>query len=371
LISCATPPTNRPSDASFCVRALVGDVAVVAHRAADGRNVDDVARVLDLAREIRLAQVGQRVGPHVEHAARAARHVDAARRLARHRGRERAAHAGRVPPREDVVAAVARDLADVDAGRLRVGDVRAHDLVARADDRDRVHDGVEGLLPLGLRAGELPRAARDARLEVAVEVAELAVLALGELAEPLVLVARAVLLERRLDREQQGLVVPGLVHEAEHLRLVDDVLDEIERGLRGDDDALDLREARAHQVEELHAVHVRHQVVADDDRDALALQHAQRLERVVGRVDLVRLPGEDTPQRHEDRRLVVDEEQAVGGGGVAGAWALGRRPVGAHLVGRPIRAPVRGPTLERGALRRLWGVHREPAPGPNQGRRAL
>ena len=122
-----------------------------------------------------------------------------------------------------------------------------------------------------------------------------------------------------LDREPQIGLVPRLGDVLVEAGAVDRVDDRVEAGLAGEQDLHRLRAAPVDLLEQLDALHARHDLVGDHDRELLAvlLQIVDQLERLarVLRDRDVALVAEARrqllAQRREDPLLVVDAEDVL------------------------------------------------------------
>ena len=75
-------------------------------------------------------------------------------------------------------------------------------------------------------------------------------------------------------------------------------------------DAHRARRLRTHAGEQLGAQDSRHLLIRDDDVDGEVLEVLERLVGALGDVDFERRVVQRAPKRREDRRLVVDQEDA-------------------------------------------------------------
>jgi hypothetical protein len=122
-----------------------------------------------------------------------------------------------------------------------------------------------------VRLGELVRALVDLRLELAVHLEQRLVLRRQRGDELLVLVDEAVLPQQIFNREQECRLVPRLRDVVIEMRAIDRVDHGVEAGLTGEQDLRGRGEPAVHDLEELDALHARHDLIGDHERDRLTL----------------------------------------------------------------------------------------------------
>ena len=169
-----------------------------------------------------------------------------------------------------------------------------------------------------LASAELRGARPHPGLELAVELHELLVLLLEVLEEQAVLAGQPELGEQARHGEPQVVLVPGLGDEAVEAGPVDGLHHRVEAGLAGEQDLRRVGVAAVHLLEELDALHARHDLVGDHHRHVLGvlLELLDQLERLLAaarQIDLALVPeaAELLAQRREDALLVVDADDVI------------------------------------------------------------
>ncbi|MCY1519243.1 hypothetical protein D9M68_539920 [compost metagenome] len=149
---------------------------------------------------------------------------------------------------------------------------------------------------------------------------QVAVLLLVLLLQGPVALLQRVLLKRQGNGQAQVVVVPGLEDEAVDGPILDRAHHRFSVGVPGKHDADGIGPALAHPHQQLAAIHLRHHEVADNQLDVLAGEYLQRLDAVAGEVQLVVLALEHPPQRGQDARFIIHQQQLVrrGGPGILG-----------------------------------------------------
>ena len=198
---------------------------------------------------------------------------------------------------------------------------------------------------------QLARALDDLLLQRRVQRRQLGVLRL-QLAQQLgALALQAEARQEVLDRQPQVGLVPGLGDVLIEPRLVDGVDHRVQAGLPGEQDLHRLRAAPVDLLEQLDALHARHDLVGDHHRQLLAvllqiLHQVQRLARVLGDRDVAlaaEARGQLLAQRREDALLVVDAEDVLAECVRAASFAASIDPPLRHVGAPASSAP--GPSI--------------------------
>src|SRR5439155_17748282 len=162
-----------------------------------------------------------------------------------------------------------------------------------------------------------------------VQAVQLAAAALQPCVMLLELATEAVLGEEVLDREVQVLHLPWLLDVAVQAGVVDRVDGGVEPGLAGEEDLHDARPGLVHALEKAVALHLRHDLVANDQLHLVAGGEdlVDELERLLGRLGALHAvggaeaPAELRGELVEDRLLVVDANDVRGHGSASGSAA--------------------------------------------------
>jgi hypothetical protein len=146
--------------------------------------------------------------------------------------------------------------------------------------------------------------------QLLVGLLELLVLRLQLLHQPLALGDQLVALRRLTDHRLQLLGLPRLGDVAVDVALVDGVDDGADVGVAGHQQPDGVGELLAQPAEELHAGHLRHALVGEDDVDRLLVDELERVGGAGGAQDLV-VEAQQVLDALDDVGLVVDDQEGV------------------------------------------------------------